>query len=141
MARAGALLEATRWPESRCWTIRLLGDDHRMNSELQRELVGLALRPSSTLRFVASSRRSCQRLQGAADAAAGILDRLARSGVEDAADTHIPNLIWWAFERQLRNDKEAVVSLLCTQDAQNGVLFRTVIERTARVLASDGESG
>ncbi len=132
---AGALLKHPL-AGVRCWTIRLLGDDHRMNSELQRELVGLAsAEPDAQVRSQLAS--SCQRW-GVADALP-ILDRLARR-VEDAADTHMPNLIWWAFERQLRNDKEAVLSLLCTQDAQNGVLFRTVIERTARVLASDGKA-
>ena len=42
---------------------------------------------------------SCQRWE--AGDALPILGRLARRD-EDATDPHIPNLIWWAFERQLR---------------------------------------
>jgi putative heme-binding domain-containing protein len=56
----------------------------------------------------------------------------------DATDTHIPNLIWWGFERQLRNDPAAVVALLCTPEARRGRLFQAVLERTARALSSNG---
>ena len=48
-----------------------------------------------------------------ADDALPILARLVRHD-EDLGDPHIPNLLWWAFERQLRQDRDAVVELLCT---------------------------
>jgi putative membrane-bound dehydrogenase-like protein len=116
----------------RRWTIRLLGDDHRTNSALAAKLVSLAAtEPDPQVRSQLAS--SCQRFRSS-DALA-ILARLARRD-EDAKDTQIPNLIWWAFERQLRNDGAAVVSLLCTPDAMKPPLFRIVLERTARVLAS-----
>ena len=119
----------------RRWTIRLLGDDHRMNSAICEPGSSVWPRPSPTPRCAASSRRAAS--AWASSDALPILSRLARHD-EDATDTHIPNLIWWAFERQLRNDRPAVVALLCTPDAQKPPLFRIVLERTARVLASDG---
>ena len=98
----------------RRWTIRLLGDDHRMNSAIEARLVGLATtEPDRAVRSQLAS--SCQRF-GPHDALP-ILDRLAHRD-EDAADAHLPNLIWWAFERQLQTDRSAVVSLLCTADAR-----------------------
>jgi putative membrane-bound dehydrogenase-like protein len=116
----------------RRWTIRLLGDDHRTNSALAAKLISLASNePDSQVRSQLAS--SCQRFRSS-DALA-ILSRLARHD-EDAKDTYIPNLIWWAFERQLQDDRPAVVSLLCAPDAWKPPLFRIVLERTARVLAS-----
>ena len=117
----------------RRWAIRLLGDDHRMNSAIEARLVGLATtEPDRAVRSQLAS--SCQRF-GPHDALP-ILDRLARRD-EDATDAHLPNLIWWAFERQLQTDRSAVVSLLCAADARKAPLLQIVAERTARVLASD----
>ena len=91
----------------RRWTIRLLGDDHRMNPELRAKLVDLAAaEPDAMVRSQLAS--SCQRWD--ADDALPILDRLVRRD-EDRRDPHIPNLLWWAFERQLRQDRDAVVAL------------------------------
>ena len=92
----------------RRWTIRLLGDDHRMN----REPAGQAGRPGgrrarrhgprpARLELPAMGRR-----RRAADPG-----RLVRHDA-DRGDPHIPNLLWWAFERQLRQDRDAVVDLL-----------------------------
>jgi putative membrane-bound dehydrogenase-like protein len=118
----------------RRWTVRLLGDDGRMNREIRSRLVALAAAESDAeVRSQLAS--SCQRWESAD--AIPILDQLVRRG-EDRADTHIPNLVWWAFERQLRRDRAAVLSYLSTADAQKAPLVRAaVLERTARVLASD----
>ena len=105
-----------------------------MNSDLRSRLVALAeAEPDSSVRSQLAS--SCQRW-GSRDALP-ILSRLSRRD-DDATDTHIPNLIWWAFERQLRNDRPAVVALLCTPEAQRGICLRLFSSATARVLASDG---
>jgi putative heme-binding domain-containing protein len=118
----------------RRWTIRLLGDDGRMSSDLRSKLVTLAAQePDSQVRSQLAS--SCQRWETAD--ALPILGRLARRD-EDRKDTHIPNLIWWAFERQLRRDRAAVLSYLSTAEAQKAPLVcDAVLERTARVLASE----
>ncbi len=98
----------------RRWTIRLLGDDHRMNRDLRTKLVALATaEPDAMVRSQLAS--SCQRW--GADDALPILGRLVRHD-EDLRDPHIPNLLWWAFERQLRQDRDAVVALLSTAEMQ-----------------------
>ncbi|HKI17896.1 MAG TPA: PVC-type heme-binding CxxCH protein, partial [Isosphaeraceae bacterium] len=118
----------------RRWTIRLLGDDARMNGDLRTKLITLAdQEPDPQVRSQLAS--SCQRWE-AADAIS-ILDHLARREL-DRRDTYIPNLIWWAFERQLRQDRVAVMSYLATPEAQHAPLVKVaVLERAARVLASD----
>jgi putative membrane-bound dehydrogenase-like protein len=122
----------------RRWTIRLLGDAHRMNSELRRKLTALAAgEPDALTRSQLAS--SCQRWDPAD--ALPILGELCKRDV-DQADPHIPNALWWAIERQMRNDRTAVVELLCTRDAQRAVLVQEhLLERVARVLASDGSDG
>ena len=120
----------------RRWTIRLLGDDHRMNSESPgASSIGLAAtEPDAMVRSQLAS--SCQRWD--AGDALPILGRLARRD-EDRRDPHIPNLLWWAFERQLRQDRDAVVASLSTAELQRPPLVTdAVLERTARALASEG---
>ena len=64
-----------------------------------------------------------------ADDALPILGRLARRD-EDVGDPHIPNLLWWAFERQLRQDRDAVVELLCTTEMQRAPLVEQALLET-----------
>jgi putative membrane-bound dehydrogenase-like protein len=122
----------------RRWTIRLLGDEHRMNQSLRATLLALADRePDSMVRSQLAS--SCQRWESRD--AIPILDRLARRD-EDTKDPHIPDVIWWAFERQLQHDREAVVAALSTAGSQRAPLIRNaVLARAARALASDGSAG
>jgi len=70
----------------RRWTIRLLGDDGRMNRDIRAKLVALAAaEPDPEVRGQLAS--SCQRWETAD--AIPILDRLTRRE-EDRKDTHIP---------------------------------------------------
>jgi putative membrane-bound dehydrogenase-like protein len=122
----------------RRWTIRLLGDEQRMNSALRSKLIAQAeTEADSMVRSQLAS--SCQRWN-AADALP-ILARLIDRD-EDRHDPHIPNVIWWAIERQLRRDKTAVIDLLCARDIQRAPLMRdAVLERVARALASSATEG
>ena len=134
----GIALESLAHPVAavRRWTIRLLGDDHRMNSALRAKLISLAAGEADpAVRSQLASR--CQRWNP--NDSLPILERLMHRDL-DATDTHIPNLIWWAFERQLRNDRFAVVSLLCESDAQLATLVQVIRERVARVLAAEGSA-
>ena len=80
---------------------------------------------------------SCQRWD--AKEALPILARLMRRA-EDASDTHIPLLIWWALERQMRDDRDGAVDLIASADAQRSPLVReALLERVARLLAARGE--
>ena len=70
-----------------------------------------------------------------------ILERLARRD-DDRRDPHIPNLLWWAFERQLRQDRDAVVERLGTAEMQRAPLVtEALLERVARALVSEGSDG
>jgi putative membrane-bound dehydrogenase-like protein len=119
----------------RRWTVRFLGDDGAISQSLKSSLVALAAaEPSASVRAQLAS--SCQRWKS--DDAIPILDRLARHE-EDRDDAHIPLMIWWAVERQLRNDRNAVVEWLANPDAQTSpIIGTTVLERAARALASGG---
>ncbi len=119
----------------RRWTVRLLGDDGRMSSSLRERLIALAVaEPDSTVRSQLAS--SCQRWEtrDALPILAGLIRR-----EEDRRDPHIPNLLWWAFERALRQDRKAVVNLLASPELTKRPLVQeAVVERVARALASDG---
>ena len=119
----------------RRWTVRLLGDEERSRGDLQKALVDLAaLEPDSMVRSQLAS--SCQRFDAAS--ALPILSKLVNRA-EDRSDSHIPLVIWWAFERQLRQDREAVIALLCRPEIGRAPLVvASVLERVARALASDG---
>ncbi len=125
-------------PGVRRWTIRLLGDDHRMSEAFRRKLAELAAtEPDAMVRSQLAS--SCQRWD--ADAALPILGRLARRDA-DRRDPHLPNLLWWAFERALRQDRDAVVDLLNTTEMQQSAPVReALLERVARALVSEGSDG
>jgi putative membrane-bound dehydrogenase-like protein len=119
----------------RRWTVRLLGDDRRMNERLRARLLTLASDdPDATVRSQLAA--SCQRWE-AADALP-ILGRLARRS-EDAKDRYIPMQLWWALERHLGGSTDDVVGLLAGGEAQNLPIVRdTLLERLARALGSRG---
>jgi putative membrane-bound dehydrogenase-like protein len=122
----------------RRWTVRLLGDEHRMTPSLQASLVELA-RSDSDPAVRSQLASSCQRW--AAGDALPILDQLLRRS-EDTRDGQIPLLLWWATERQLRNDRDAVVARLARADMERLPLVRgVVLERVARALTARGGPG
>jgi putative membrane-bound dehydrogenase-like protein len=116
----------------RRWTVRLLGDDRRMNASLRASLVELARSdPDPLVRSQLAA--SCQRWESK-DALA-ILDPLMKRS-EDRADPQIPLMIWWAIEKHMRTDRERVVALLAVPEAERAPIVREVLlERVARVLA------
>jgi putative heme-binding domain-containing protein len=62
---------------------------------------------------------------------------LARS--EDAADIHLPLLLWWAIESQVASDPEAVLALFQDRSTWELPIVRTTIqERLMRRLAAAG---
>src|SRR5262249_2721849 len=115
------------------WTIRFLGDEHRMSPDLRAKLASLAAsEPDSMVRSQLAS--SCQRWE--AGQALAILGALARRD-EDQHDPHIPSAIWWAVERQLRQDRDSVVSVFSDAGLQRAAIVRDFLhERIARALAS-----
>lgn len=122
----------------RRWTVRLLGDERRMSPSLLASLVQLAENdPNPAVRSQLAA--SCQRW--ASKEALPILAKLVRHD-EDVTDTQIPLMVWWALERQLRDDRDGVIALLADPEAQKKRLVRDVVlERVARVLASRSNPG
>ncbi len=119
----------------RRWTVRLLGDERRMTPSLLASLVELAQSdPDVTVRNQLAA--SCQRWE--AKDALPILGRLTRHD-EDLTDPQVPLMIWWAFERHLRDHRDEVVALLGSKDVRDAKLADQILmERVARVLASRG---
>ncbi len=119
----------------RRWTVRLLGDEQRSSPSLLASLVQLAAtEPDPRVRSQLAS--SCQRWKTAE--ALPILTQLMRS-LDDRSDPQIPLLLWWAFERHLRDDSEAVVALFCRPESQTSPIVReTILPRLARWLTSRG---
>ncbi len=120
----------------RRWTVRLVGDDHRMNSSLAASLRHLAeTDPDPLVRSQLAS--SCQRWPAAE--AFPIIDALL-SRSEDAKDPHIPLLLWWACESHLSHDHFAAVNHVIQPDFLGRRLVRAaVVERLARWLISTGD--
>ena len=119
----------------RAWAVRLLGDERRMGDALRSRLDRLASEEvDATVR--AQLAASCQRWP--ARDAIPLLGRLLGHD-EDRTDAHIPLLLWWAIERQMRDDLAGVVGLLSDAKIQSRPLVRDVLlERVARALASQG---
>jgi putative membrane-bound dehydrogenase-like protein len=120
-------------PGVRRWTIRLLGDDHRMSPELESKLLAIAATEADpTVR--AQLAASCQRWS--TPAALPIVRTLLERD-QDQTDPHIPNLLWWAVERHLRTDRDAVVTLFESKGLQHTPLTRdAILERLTRALCS-----
>ena len=126
---------AHKLPGVRRWTIRLMGDEGRMNPESLSKLLEIAEKDSSAS---VRNQLACSAQRWKPDASLPILGRLiARS--EDVSDPMIPMLLWWSYEKQMRTNPSEVVQALSTSEVQRLPIVRDVLlERLARALASDG---
>lgn len=118
----------------RRWAIRLLGDARMMTPDIRVALIRIADHDADpAVRSQLAS--SCQRWSSN-DALPILRAMMAHS--EDAADTHIPLLLWWAIETHLRSHARDVVDTIVSPDVQRLPLVRDfLLERLARALASD----
>lgn len=92
----------------RRWTIRLLGDQRRINEELGSQLTSLA-QTEAYVQVRTQLASSAQRFE--ARYALPIIHELWQRG-EDEADLHQPMLLWWALEVHCEHDRELVLDLL-----------------------------
>jgi putative membrane-bound dehydrogenase-like protein len=124
----------------RAWTVRLVGDDCRsLPVDLRNRLVALAASDSSpTVR----RQLACTAKRLSAEDCLSIVDALMRRS-EDARDTHIPLLIWWAIEAKAIAAPEIVLTLFENSDVWQLPIVRDVlVERVARrYLAAKTEAG
>ncbi len=94
-------------PQVRAWTVRLLGDDHRLGSKIALKLTELARAERSVQarsQFAASAKRL-----SASEGLPVVQSLLMRD--EDAADIHVPLLLWWAIEAHCEKDRDKVLDM------------------------------
>jgi putative membrane-bound dehydrogenase-like protein len=124
----------------RTWTVRLLGDERReLPPAIQQRLVELAASdPSPTVR----SQLACTAKRLAATGGLAIVAALLKRS-EDASDTHLPLLLWWAIEDKAVSDRNAVLAMLAEKDAwQLPLVKQVIVERLARrYLAERNDAG
>ena len=92
----------------RRWTVRLLGDQRRLDDAVANRLVDLAKsEPYVQVRsqLASSAKRFATRH------AVPIINELLRRS-EDSGDRHVPMLLWWALEQHCGGGRDAVLSLL-----------------------------
>lgn len=116
-------------PHVRVWTIRLLGDDGIINSEIQSTLVDLARDdPDPQVR----SQLACSARRFPVANALPIIEALAHRG-EDVDDPNIPLLVWYAVEHAWRVDREATLRWLSASPLWEAPVFRSaVVSRLGR---------
>jgi len=112
-----------RNPDVRRWTVRLLGDECRVEPATARRLTRLAAEDSSP---VVRSQLACTaRRLPAGDALPIVRNLVTRDA--DAADPQIPLLLWWAVERHALPARESVVALFTDSDVRHATLARDVV--------------
>ena len=131
-ALAGNLLDH-RFAAVREWTVRLLGDERKISSAVFPKLVELAKRETD---WHVRSQLACtaKRLPGE-QCLAIVGPMLARD--EDAADPHLPLLLWWAVEDKAISDARVLTLVERPEAWQKPLVRGTLIERLARRFAGD----
>lgn len=120
---AATLRSALRHPNGhvRRWAVRLLGDAGTARADTQRELVALAARePDIEVRSQLAS--TAKRLPAAQ--AFPIIRQLLNHDA-DAADKHIPLLLWWAIEARADSGREEILALIRDPAVWSTKLFAT----------------
>lgn len=118
----------------RAWTVRLLGDERDVSSPLQTKLVQLARDDSNV---IVRGQLACTAKRLPAEPGMPIVAELLRHH-DDAADVHLPLLLWWAIEDKAISDTSVVLRLVESPDAWQLPLVRKfIISRLARRLAAE----
>lgn len=119
----------------RAWTVRLLGDARKVSPQVRQRLEKIAgADPAPVVRRQLAC--SLKRLPSAD--ALPLLSLLLRHD-EDAADQHVPLLLWWALESNAVSHRTEVAKLFATAEVWQRRLFREhIAERLARRYAAEG---
>jgi putative heme-binding domain-containing protein len=123
-------------PYVRLWAVRLACDDREVSQALANKLADLAYRePHVEVR----SQLACSARRLPAAQSLPIVKNLCKRS-EDAADIHIPLLLWWAIEAKADKDRDAVLALFEDQAFWEQPLVKgTILERLMRRYAATGE--
>lgn len=119
----------------RAWTVRLLGDQHRVTPELSRLLQGLARIDASV---AVRSQLACSARRFPARDALPIVGRLALRDAY-ASDPYIPLLLWWAVEHHAVRNIDLTLDELATPECWRSTLVRReLLPRLIRRFAAEG---
>jgi putative heme-binding domain-containing protein len=122
-------------PYVRLWTVRIFCDEKTVSSQIAAKLNDLATNEQHVA--VRSQLASSVRRLPASEALPLIRPMLVHDA--DAADIHIPLLLWWAIEDKAATDRDAVVALLDDPALWKHRLVRDhLLERLMRRYASAG---
>ncbi|MCI0358170.1 MAG: c-type cytochrome [Planctomycetaceae bacterium] len=123
-------------PYVRLWAVRLACDDGQISPEIAEKLADLAYRePHVEVR----SQLACSARRLPAAQSLPIVKNLCQRS-EDAADIHIPLLLWWAIEAKADKDRDAVLALFADKAFWEQPLVKgTIVERLMRRYAATGQ--
>ena len=107
----------------RRWTVRLVGDERRIDDALAARMARLA-HEESYVHVRSQLASTAKRLP--AKYALPIVQELLRRD-EDQTDLHMPLLIWWAIEAQCGNDRDEVLILFADKTLWDHPITATTI--------------
>lgn len=120
----------------RRWTVRLIGDDRRVDDAIASRMAKLAAEESYVQ--VRSQLASTAKRLPATYALPIVKALLQRD--EDAADLHMPLLLWWAIEAQCGGDREAVLTLFGDKALwDHPITAKTIVPRLMQRYALTGK--
>ncbi len=119
----------------RRWTVRLIGDERRVDEALAARMTKLA-REETYVQVRSQLASTAKRLP--AKFALPIVQALLQRD-EDATDLHMPLLLWWAIEAQCGNDREEVVKLFGDKALwEHPITAKTIVPRLMQRYALAG---
>lgn len=122
-------------PQVRAWAVRLLADDHQLGAKIAARVADLA-RTESNVHVRSQWASSAKRLS-AAEGLPIVRGLLAHD--EDAADIHVPLLLWWAIEAQCGEDRDKVLDLFRESSLwRTAIVEETIVSRLMRRFAMAG---
>jgi putative heme-binding domain-containing protein len=131
---AGELLSHPT-PAVRAWAVRLLADDFDLGPDFASRVAHLA-RTEPAVQVRSQWAASARRLQ--ANECMPIVRGLLQHD-EDAADIHVPLLLWWAIEAHCEKDRAAVMEMLSDSPLwQARLVQETILPRLIKRFAMAG---
>ncbi len=122
-------------PHVRLWTVRLLGDDNRVSTDVAKKLASIARSdPHKEVRVQLAC--TARRLK-TEHALPIIRELLARD--EDVNDIHQPLLLWWAIEQHAASGRDQIIKMLAESDAWRLAMVEKHI--TSRLMRRYAQSG
>ena len=116
-------------PEVRAWTLQLAAESGRIHPQIMSKLVN---HPPLTAVEAVQWASVIQRL--GAEQARPLVATMLRAESSYMDDPHVPHMLWWAIEKHVAADPEAMVDAVLSGSAPPQIL-----EKLARRLIADGQ--